>query len=289
MNQFIRVFRNIALLSVVLISCKTPEAITETRLRPMSPARLLKNVEEQSFDYTNFNVRRINIQIDDGETRTSFRAGMQAIKDQQIQLTVTKFNIPLGRIQLTPDSILFVNYMERSYIADNYGALSSLLDFDLNFNAIQAIISGNIFSFFDDDDDLKDYQSSTDRGLYNIRSEKFRKLRKIEEKGKTQKIERMLKRADEDALIVHTFGFDPERFVLREMILEDKTNRRTAVLNFDDYTRVDQQLYPGTILINIDSVEGKFGMDARMSGFSTEKSELTPLRIPDKYQRLYLN
>ena len=214
---------------------------------------------------------------------------MQAVRDQQIQLTVTKFNIPLGRIQLTPDSILFVNYMERSYMAENYNALSTLFDFDLDFNAIQAIVSGNIFSFFDDGDDLRDYQSSTEQGLYVIRSEKYRRLRKIEEKGKTQKMERMLKKTDNDALIVHTFGFDPVLFVLRQMILEDKTNHRMAGLIFDDYSKVGRKYYPGTILITIDSEDGKFGLDARMSGFSTEPGELTPLKIPDKYQRLYIN
>ncbi|MFZ5428698.1 MAG: DUF4292 domain-containing protein [Bacteroidota bacterium] len=288
-NPAIRAIIQIVLVSVVLFSCKTPETLTETRLRPMSPSRLLRNVQESAFDYTHFNVRRINLQIDDGESKTSFRAGLQAVKDQQIQITVSKFNIPLGRIQLTPDSILFVNYMERTYISGDYKDLSTLVAFDLDFRAIQTIFSANIFSFFDDDDELRDYESFTDGGLYMIMSENYRKIRKIDEKGKTQKMERMMRRADEDALIVQTFGFDPSLFVLRKMILEDKTNKRTAGLRFDDYTKVGQKYYPGTLIINFTSEEGTTGIDARMSGFSTEHSELTPLRIPDRYQRLYLN
>lgn len=274
---------------VVLYSCKTVEKAPETRLRPMSPGRLLKNVEESAFDYTHFSVRRINVQIDDGESKTSFRAGMQAIKDNEIQISVTKFNIPLGRISLTPDSIIFINYIERSFIADDYKTLSNFLDFDLDFNAIQAILSGNIFSFFEDDDDLRDYKSYTDRGMYMIQSEKMRKLRKIDERGKVQKMERMMKRMDEDALVIHTFYFDPERFVLRQMILEDKTNDRKAELKFDDYSKVGQKYYPGAIDVSFISEEGKFAIDARMSGFSTERGELTPLKIPDRYQRLYIN
>ena len=136
----------IMVLYVVLFSCKTAEKVPETRLRHMSASRLLKNVEESAFDYTHFNVRRVNVQIDDGESKTSFRAGMQAIKDTEIQISVTKFNIPLGRISLTPDSIIFINYIERSFISDDYKALSNFLDFELDFNAIQAILSGNIFS-----------------------------------------------------------------------------------------------------------------------------------------------
>lgn len=288
-KRFYKVPLFILVFFVVLYSCKTVEKAPETRLRPMSPGRLLKNVEESAFDYTHFSVRRINVQIDNGESKTSFRAGMQAIKDNEIQISVTKFNIPLGRISLTPDSIIFINYIERSFIADDYKTLSNFLDFDLDFNAIQAILSGNIFSFFEDDDDLRDYKSYTDRGMYMIQSEKMRKLRKIDERGKVQKMERMMKRMDEDALVIHTFYFDPERFVLRQMILEDKTNDRKAELKFDDYSKVGQKYYPGAIDVSFISEEGKFAIDARMSGFSTERGELTPLKIPDRYQRLYIN
>jgi hypothetical protein len=287
--RYTRVPFLILVLYMILFSCKTAEKVPETRLRPMSPGRLLKNVEESAFDYTHFNVRRVNVQIDDGESKTSFRAGLQAIKDTEIQISVTKFNIPLGRISLTPDSIIFINYIERSFIADDYKALSNFLDFELDFNAIQAILSGNIFSFFEDDDDLRDYKSYTDRGMYMIQSEKIRKLRKIDEKGKVQKMERKMRRMDEDALIVQTFYFDAELFVLRQMILDDKTNTRKAELNFSDFSKVGQKFYPGTIEISFISEEGKFAVDTRMSGFSTEHGELTPLKIPDRYQRLYLN
>lgn len=277
-----------ALLFIFVWSCKTTEKIPEARLKPMSPARILKNVSESAFDYAYFSVRRVNVVIDDGESKTSFRAGLQAIKDREIQISVTKFNIPLGRISLTPDSILFVNYIERSYISDDYKALSNLFDFDLDFRSVQAILSGNIFSFFDDEDDARDYRSSIDLGMYMLQSEKIRKLRKIDQKGKVQKIERIMRRIDEDALVVNTFYFDPELFVLKKMILEDKTNKRKAQLLFNDYNKVGQKYYPGSIDVSFDSEEGRYRVEARMSGFSTERGELTPVRIPERYQRLYL-
>jgi len=276
------------LLFLFIYSCKTTEKIPEAKLKPMSPARILKNVAESAFDYTHFSVRRINVVIDDGESKTTFRAGLQAVKDREIQVSVTKFNIPLGRISLTPDSILFVNYIERNYISGDYRALSNLLDFDLDFKAVQAILSGNIFSFFDDDDDLRDYRSTIDQGMYMLQSEKIRKLRKIDEKGKSQKMERIIRRLNEDALVVNTFYFDPNLFVLKKMILEDKTNSRKAQLTFGDYTKVGQKYYPGSLDVTFDSEEGRFGVEARMSGFSTERGELTPVRIPERYQRLYL-
>ena len=284
--------RNILLAFFVyslIYSCKPAETITEMRLRPMSPGRLIRNIEENAFDYSSFHVKRINIQMDDGQSKNSFRATMQAVKDQQILLTVSKFNIPLGRLSLTPDSILFVNYMERTYITDGYGALSDLLNFDLDFYAVQAILSGNIFSFFEDDDELKSYNSYVSDGLYMIQSETMRKLRKISEKGKVQKAERILRRSDEESLVVNTFFFDPKLFVMKRMVLEDKTYSRNLNLQFDDYQKVDQKYYPGSIMLTLENEGEQMRLEMTMSGFSTEHSELLPVRLPDKYQRVYLN
>ncbi len=285
----LRAYLPLILFYVFFYSCKTSETIPETRLRPISANRLLKSVEESAFDYTHFTVRRINVQIDDGESKTSFRAGMQAIKDDQIQISITKFNIPLGKIALSNDSVLFVNYLERTFITGGYKVISNYLDFDLDFNIIQSILSGNIFSFFEDEHELRDFKTYVDQGMYTIQSENLRKIRKIDEKGKVQKMERLIKRQEEEALVLQTFYFDPVLFVLKRMILEDKTNIRKLELTFDDYSKVGDKYYPGAIDIKFISGEGAFSMDARMSGFSTEAGELTPLKIPERYQRLFLN
>lgn len=284
--------RNILLaffIYALIYSCKPAETVSEMRLRPMSPGRLIRNIEENAFDYSSFHVKRINIQMDDGQSKNSFRATMQAVKDQQILLTVSKFNIPLGRLSLTPDSILFVNYMERTYITDGYGALSDLLNFDLDFYAVQAILSGNIFSFFEDDDELKSYNSYVSDGLYMIQSETMRKLRKISEKGKVQKAERILRRSEEESLVVNTFFFDPKLFVMKRMVLEDKTYSRNLNLQFNEYQKVDQKYYPGSIMLTLENEGEQMRLEMTMSGFSTEHSELLPVRLPDKYQRVYLN
>ena len=292
MMHWSQVGRNILLalfIYALIHSCKPAETVSEMRLRPMSPGRLIRNIEENAFDYSSFNVKRINIMMDDGQSKNSFRATMHAIKDKQILLTVSKFNIPLGRLSLTPDSILFVNYMERTYITDGYSALSDLLNFDLDFYAVQAILSGNIFSFFEDEDELKSYNSYVSDGMYMIQSETMRKLRKIDEKGKVQKAERIIRKNDDESLVVNTFFFDPKLFVMKRMVLEDKTWSRNLNLQFDEYQKVDQKFYPGSIMLTLNNGGEAVRLELSMSGFSTEHSELLPVRLPDKYQRVYIN
>jgi hypothetical protein len=285
----LRIISILLISCLAMFSCKTVEKTPVAKLRPLSVGRLLKHVDENVFDYSHFSVKRMNVEVDNGDSKTTFRSGMQAVKDKQIQISVTKFNIPLGRISLTRDSVFFINYLERNYLADDYRAVSYFLDFDLDFNAIQSILSGNVFSFFDDEKELKEYKTYIDEGLYILQSEEMKKIRKIDEKGKTQKMERFIRRLDENALIIQTFFFDPSLFVLNKMLLEDKTHLRSLELNFSEFEKVGNKYYPAAINVNYKSGEGKFSMEVRMAGFSTDNSELTPVRIPEKYQRLYLN
>ncbi|HCE58339.1 MAG TPA: hypothetical protein DER09_11040, partial [Prolixibacteraceae bacterium] len=45
--------------------------------------------------------------------RASFRISLKAIRDEKILASITKLNIPVGRVLLTPDSVIYVNYIDR--------------------------------------------------------------------------------------------------------------------------------------------------------------------------------
>jgi hypothetical protein len=88
---------------------------------------------------------------------------------------------------------------------------------------------------------------------------------------------------------VNTFFFDPKLFVMKRMVLEDKTWSRNLNLQFDEYQKVDQKYYPGSIMLTLNNGGEAVRLELSMSGFSTEHSELLPVRLPDKYQRVYIN
>ena len=111
----------------VFISCRTAEKIPEARIKPLSSVRLYKNAEENSFDYQQFRINKINIQLINNENKTSFRASIHAVKDSSVLVSITKLNILLARVQLTPDSIKYVNYFEKVFYSGEYGPIQNLL------------------------------------------------------------------------------------------------------------------------------------------------------------------
>lgn len=267
-------------------SCRTAKEVTVEKVRPISTSRLIKKVEENAFDYKYLNIKRIVCQYESPDEKLSFRASLKSEKDKQLQVMLSKLNIPVARIHLTPDSVQLVNYLEKSYVLEDYDFLSRFVDADLDFEMIQAVISNEAFSYRDDprNNDFKEFVSYIDSGMYILQSLKNRKLTKIAKKGKEEKMDRYLTKLNEDNLIVQQLYIDPRTFKIRKVVLDDQSNQRKAVINFSDFEKVAGQLYPGNIDIKFAGEEKDLSIKIKLSKFSTEKESFS-FNVPEKYSR----
>ena len=279
------------LIALGFSSCKSSREIATTHVKPIGTAKLLKNIEENSLVYESLSISRINAQYSGNQSKTSFRISLKAIKDQQILGSITKLNIPVGRVLLTPDSVIYVNYIDRNYFVDDYTYLSDFLNIDLDFFTIQSIISNSAFSYRNDDKDkdFRAFSTSVESGMYVLQSEKERKVYKMDEKEKTGKIERRLKRLDDNALILQKMSFNPANFALVKILIEDKTNNRRMEMIFDEFVKIMDKDYPGAIDMSFNSESDNIVLKLRMNGFSTEKLDSLNLEIPEKYQQIKVN
>jgi len=272
-------------------SCKTARDLPKVEAKSISTGKLLKKIEENSFDYESFTIKRISCQFSSNSNKATFKINLKALKDDRILVSISKLNIPVGRVLLTPDSVKYVNYIDRNYFIDDYSFLSDFLNIDLDFATIQSILSNNAFSYRNDprDKNFKTFESYIESGMYVLQSEKERKIYKMDEKGKTGKIERRLKRLNDDALILQKMYFNPVSFDLTKLLIVDKTNDRTMEMNFGDFEKVNQKDYPGSIDMNFISEDENVTLKIRMNGFSTEKIDTISLNIPEKYEQIKVN
>ncbi len=274
-----------------LSSCKTARDLPRIEAKPISATKLLKKVEQNAFEYEYFSIKRINCQFSSNDTKANFIVNLRALKDEKILVSISKLKIPVGRVLLTPDSVIYVNYIDRNYFMDDYSYLSNFLNIDLDFATIQSILANNAFSYRNDpkNKDFKTFDSFIEDGMYVLQSEKTRKIFKMEEKSQTGKIKRRMKRLDDEALILQKMYFNPVNFALTQLIINDKTNKRVMNMNFDDFVNVQNKDYPGIIDMGFNSEENEVKLKIRMSGFSTDKITSFSIKIPEKYLQIGLN
>ncbi len=198
---------------------------------------------------------------------------------------LTKLNIPVGRLWLTPDSVKFINYIEKNYFLDDYSYLSSWLDMDLDFETVHSIISNNIFGLRDEKSskDNSDYEARIDSGMYVLESVKklksARKNSKDGERKTTRKATKMLP----DTPVRQLIYVDPETYKLRKIKMEDSVNSRKLNIDFSDFTPVEKQLYPGEIFLNFINPESNIQIRVKLAGFSMEAENEVRFKVPEKY------
>jgi hypothetical protein len=259
-------------------SCKTARVATTSRLSTISTSKLIRNIENNAFDYKYLFVKRINCLFDNGNTQTSFRASIQAEKDKQVTVLLTKMNFPVARIWLTPDSVKFINYLENSYMLGDYRNLSKMLGMELDFQTVNAIISNNVFSMDDDD---RDYETTIDSGMYVLESVKNMEVLKTNQKMREPA--RQSKKLAGETTVKQSLYIDPLTYKLRKIRLDDAVNSRFLKVEFSDFVNVDKQLYPGDIFLHFLSPENNIQLSLKLSNFSTEKEKEIRFRVPEKF------
>jgi hypothetical protein len=256
--------------------------------KPISTNKLIRNIENNAFDYKHLSIKRINCQFDNGKTKTSFKASIQAEKDKRITVLLSKLNIPVGRLWLTTDSVKFINYLEKNYFLDDYSYLSSMLDMDLDFETVHAIISNNVFSLGDEkrDKEIRDYDTRIDSGMYVLESVKKLKPRKENQKVNERRQARKPQKIIANSPVHQSIYVDPETYKLRKIKLEDTENLRSMNIDFSDFVAIEKQFYPGEIFLHLNSPETDIQLKVKFAGFSMEKEKEIRFKVPEKYTRI---
>lgn len=274
---------------LAFVSCKTSAPLAEARLKPVSTNRLVRQIEENAFDYTSFDIKRISCTYESPEDKASFRANLESVKDQFIMVSLSKLNLPVARLLLTPDSVKMINYFEKTYLVRDYGYLRKFFNADVDFELVQSILANHVFSYRSgqDEQDFRDFVTYADSGMYVMQSQKNRKLEKIERKGKEPRTERYLKKLEEDDLIIQSLYVDPVHFRVRKIILDDRAEGKNLSVIFSDFQPVDDKLYPADIRIHFKGPDDFLNIRVKLSKFSTQTDQAgVNFKVPERYKRL---
>ena len=85
------------------------------------------------------------IEFNDAKTSINANANIRIKKDSIIWFSVSPgLGIEAARGIITPESLMFINRIEKEYSILDYEALSKKLNFDINYELIQNVIMGNM-------------------------------------------------------------------------------------------------------------------------------------------------
>lgn len=277
----------IILLSLFTTSCKhkkktqktqTEVVITDTlagrcKLDFKNSKALSKYVKENEFDFV-WVTAKANVEtlIDGKEESFDIRVNIR--KDSAMLVTIQYLlGIQVAKILITKDSVKMVNYIQKNYFKGDFAYINDLLNADLDFNVLQAVLFGNSAEFYEDDE-LK-LKPVTDRENchYLLSTERKRRLRRLQSGGNEQK----------KALQILTLNPDNYKIIRNEF--SDPATNRLFIANYKNFTQKDSVYAPYHVDIDI-VAEKKASVKIDYVRIEKNIPQKLSLNIPSKYEAI---
>jgi len=161
-----------ALVSLSLSSCKTGRSIVKAPVKEKDSDYLVGKMNEQEFDFT-WMEARLNVSFILDKQQTDINGQIRIRKDSVIWLTLSPaLGIEASRMLFSQDSIHYLNRLDKTFFQGEFGFLNELLKTNIDFDMLQAFITGNDFQLFE----TSSFRATVDGDQYKLLSTGRRKM-----------------------------------------------------------------------------------------------------------------
>ncbi len=230
---------------------------------------LTKHIKENAFDYT-WIYAKANAEVKIDSEDYSLDIKVRGKKDSALLISIQYIlGIEIAKVLITRDSVRMVIYPKKQFFKGDFNYINELLNADLDFDVIQAVLFGNYAEFDDDETKLKPV---TDRQNchYLVSTERKRRLRKISQGSELKKS-------------LQTMTLNPDNFkILKNEFIDVSTNQRFLAV-YENFTMKDSVYAPHHVNIDI-AAQKKVNLKIDYVRIEKNQPQKLSLNIPPKYE-----
>ena len=250
----------IALISVLLISCKAAKSVKDTgATTPLSTTEIITTHQSKKLTISTLKAAP-SISLKTADNEEKYTASLRIKKDEKIWLSIGKMGIPGAKLLITPTKVQYYNKIDHTYFDGDYAIINSWLGTDLNFTQLQAVLIGeSMFTL-----EPTQYDSEVLNDGY------------------------LLKPEMQNPLIEHYITINPSNFKLKTQEISQPKELRIFTVDYYSYQNVSEQLVP--LLINMTMVENtsETQIDITYRNVSLNQELRFPFKIPSNYKEIQI-
>lgn len=247
--------------SIFLVSCKTikrPAPVTFTEIPDYNL------IEDNAFSFQTFDAR-LSVDANLNGQRHTVTASLRMKKDEKIWVSVSPFlGIELFRVLITPDSVVAINRLENIYHASDISYLNELFKTQVDFEMLQAILTGNDFENYS-------YENVT-VSKDNMPHVTFKSTRDAS--------------GNKNASFKHNLWFDTQQMKISRHFITDEKESYIFDINYAAFKEVDEHVLPHEVNMSINSGTDSIVLGITFSRVNINRDLSFPLRIPDNYKKM---
>lgn len=262
------------LLSILfLYSCKTTQPVVQPKaLEQKTKDELFTQLEKNQFQYQWLSAKiTTTIKTPKATNTVAVRIRMQ--KDSVIWISLSPaLGIEVVRAYITRDSLIFLDRINEKYFKGDFNYVNQLINSNLDFEMLQAMLTGNNFTFYE----IDKFETANDRHRYVLSTIGRRKLKKE------------LKGQDSLNVILQDIFLSSQSWKIEEMKLRDLNSNRKLDAAYTNFIPVGEQSFPSDILFNF---RAKDNIEASLtySKIEIDVPQTFPASIPSKYTEMKLS
>lgn len=274
------------LIAGVISGCKTKQIVpvTPKKIKRYSVGKVVKLVNENTLHYETLSVKKFSLTFENEGKSTSVRGSYKIRRDSVIQIFAQKLAIPIGKMEVTPDSFRIAYFLDQQVLFGTNDYLNKLTGMELDYSIFQALLTNKLFSFKPEnkEKDFREYVCDIEEDMYKISSLRDRKIKRITKKE--DRFERFLNRFDENHAIKQDIYIDPDSFVVRKIIYKDLETKRGGIIQFSKFEKVNNQWFPAQMEFNLLG-DKKISVTIELSKISIDDENSFGFAVSPKYQR----
>ncbi len=270
--------------------CKSVLAQKKPVLQANEAHLLFKKFGEKQLNYNWLSGKidtKATFKGEENEFTTNFR--MQ--KDSLIWMSISKMLVEGVRVNITQDSVMYMDKIKKTYFAGTHDYLQKLLKIDeLDLDFVQNILLGEPVMLYEDER----WKGEIDSSFYVLKNVPGKKLRKA--LGITRdedfdipadslylyttvnrRLGKVLRKNKENDRFLKRYFLDGE-FRLVKMLLTDVINNRLIEIKYSEFAQIEH------IIVDITDTAENTHVDLLYTKLKTEVPTSTPFKIPESYE-----
>lgn len=253
-------------------ACKTgreaKKEIKDTVKRDTGVEFIFSKMKDAQFDFRTMNVK-FQAKVESEKNNMSFGGSMRIIKDRTIWLSLSAIvGIEAFRVYISPDSVKMINRLNKTYFKGDYQLINELLRTPFDFDMLQALVTGNDFSYYENNI----FKVGEDDKTYKISTPGRKKLKNY-----------VANQSDMDRVLVQDLWISPDNYkIIRQQIKEISKENSKLVVDYSAFVAFDDQFLAHQIDVSVEA-EQKMKVMIDFEKVTVDEEITVPFMIPENY------
>ena len=255
---------------MTIVSCKTHKKVAKKNVEKTTEEKLvIEKLKENIFDYQYLDAKFTAQYNVDGKS-TTVKGVIRMKKDSVIWASVSPaFGIEIARLKITPDTLKLLNRLQSQYLAQDFSMLNSMLGTNLDFDILQALLTGNDLNFYDNDC----FRLQSGQTIYLLHA------------AERKKNYRVLTPGDRSRLLEQYITLNAKSFKVEKNIIKDVKSGSNIEAIYQDFMKIGQQSFPSQLIIDFNDKRAR-SLNINYSRIRTQEKIRFPFSIPGKYTKM---